>query len=78
MHASSAPDEPGRGTRPGVTWEPFGIPDSEYDQAAERGDTAAPQFSTWSPLNEPCVYLPIIAFTIIMSVAALVVAVCCG
>ena len=24
MHASSARDEPGRGTRPGVTWEPFG------------------------------------------------------
>ncbi len=39
MHASSAPDEPGRGTRPGVTWEPFGIPDSEYDQAPARDGT---------------------------------------
>jgi Protein of unknown function (DUF2637) len=39
MHASSAPDEPGRGTRLGATWEPFGIPDSEYGQATARGGT---------------------------------------
>ncbi len=39
MHASSARDEPGRGTRPGATWEPFGIPDSEYDHAPARDGT---------------------------------------
>ena len=39
MHASSAPDEPGRGTRPGVTWEPFdsfGVPADAWDAAPDK------------------------------------------
>jgi hypothetical protein len=49
MHASSAPDEPGRGTRPGVTWKPFGIPDSEYDQAPARDGTRVLNLSLRRP-----------------------------
>jgi Protein of unknown function (DUF2637) len=37
MHASSARDEPGGGTRPGVTWEPFGIPPETWEDAPEHG-----------------------------------------
>ena len=74
MHASSAPDEPGRGPRPGVTWEPFdsiGVPDEAWPDAPS-------QLSHWSPLDQPCVFLPIVAFTVIMGIAAIVVAVCYG
>ena len=37
MHASSAPDEPGRGIGPGVTWEPFGITPETWENVEERG-----------------------------------------
>ena len=40
--------------------------------------TASPQLSTWSPLELRCVWLPIVALTVVLGIAAIVVAVCLG
>ena len=52
MHASSARDEPGRGARPGVTWEPFGIPPETWEDVPEQGGVQAVTLSLRRPRDE--------------------------
>jgi len=57
MHASSAPDEPGRGIGPGVTWEPFGITPETWDNVEERDGIKWLHLSSGSPGDRSATWL---------------------